>query len=186
MSRIKINLDALGICASTLCLIHCLAFPLVIAVIPLLRGGVEQPATLIRLSRTEGDCCARQAWTVAPPSVPAPVECKHCAREPIAMTTDSARYNCCSSPFDAMVHLGLLATVAPLGVVAWIAGYRRHKASGVVWLGLIGLGLLVSTLLLGTDVLSRRGEQVMTVGGSICIASAHLWNRRECCCCRWP
>jgi hypothetical protein len=154
LSRIKVNLDALGICASTLCMIHCLAFPLVMAAIPLLRGGAEQPATSIRLSPTEADCCARQA--------------------------------CCSSPFDSWVHLGLLATVAPLGMVAWIAGYRRHKALGVLSLGLVGLGLLGSALLLGPDLLSGRGEQVMTVTGSICMASAHLWNRRQCDCCRWP
>lgn len=31
-----------------------------------------------------------------------------------------------------------------------------------------------------------RGEQFMTVAGSICMVAAHLWNRRECRCCRTP
>ena len=33
--RIRFNLDALGVCASTLCMVHCLVFPLLLAALPL-------------------------------------------------------------------------------------------------------------------------------------------------------
>lgn len=186
LSRIHINLDAWGMCASTLCMIHCLAFPLVVAAMALLRDGAEKPAAANRLSPAEADCCANHAGDATLSSTSAAVPCEHCAREALAGTTDSASYSCCSSPFDFRVHLGLLTLVVPLGMVAWIVGYRRHKAAGILWLGLAGLGLLVSALLIGHHLWDGRGEQVMTVAGSMCMVSAHLWNRRRCRCCRWP
>ncbi len=57
---------------------------------------------------------------------------------------------------------------------------------GVVCLGLLGVLLLAGALLFGTYLLGGRGEQAMTVIGSICMVSAHLWNRRQCRCCRTP
>lgn len=74
--------------------------------------------------------------------------------------------------------------MAPLGIVAWGAGYRKHKRLGVLILGFVGVFLLSVALLFGHNFLGGRGEQVMTVLGSICMVSAHLWNRRQCRCCK--
>lgn len=183
---IKVNFDALGICASTLCMIHCVAFPLVTVAIPLLCGGAEAPSASSQSASMQASYCADQACEVSGPSMPAIVECEHCAREARVATTDPGHFDCCSSPLDFLVHLGLLATVAPLGTVAWITGYRRHRTAGILWLGLIGMGVLGSALLFGNDLLGSRGEQMMTIAGSICMVSAHLWNRRQCSCCRAP
>ena len=35
MKSVRINLDALGMCASSLCMIHCLVFPTLLAVLPM-------------------------------------------------------------------------------------------------------------------------------------------------------
>jgi hypothetical protein len=94
--------------------------------------------------------------------------------------------SCCSTPTDFWIHVGLLATVAPLGFVAWRAGYRKHGRLGVLGLGLAGVLLLSGALLFGHNLLGGRGEQVTTVLGSICMVSAHLWNRRQCRCCKTP
>jgi hypothetical protein len=77
----------------------------------------------------------------------------------------------------------LLAAVAPLGIVAWVAGYRKHRRLGVLGLGLAGVLLLSGALLFGHQLLGGRGEQVMTVAGSTLMVLAHLRNRRQCLCC---
>jgi hypothetical protein len=50
MRSFRFNLDALGVCASTLCMVHCLVFTLLLAVLPAWKlsaeaaqRGVEEP-----------------------------------------------------------------------------------------------------------------------------------------------
>jgi len=182
MPRIRFNLDALGMCASSLCMIHCLIFPLLLAALPLLN-----------LSFRDRDSEAANVATSLqpPPSLASADEC--CAEDtccPESQTAvpqaDNDHSACCSTPVDFWIHVGLFIAVAPLGLVAWGAGYRQHRRLGVLALGLTGVVLLAGALLFGTQLLGGRGEQVMTVLGSICMVSAHLWNRRQCRCCRAP
>lgn len=179
MMRIRFNLDALGVCASTLCMIHCLVLPLLLAALPLLSlSGGEQEAIASDSAATassaaacciEGECIADQD-----------------AKALVAGISDKSCAACCATPLDFWIHVGLLATVAPLGFVAWGAGYRRHRRFGVLALGASGVLLLCCALMFGHLFLGGRGEQVLTVIGSICMVSAHLWNRRQCRCCRTP
>ena len=147
--RIRFDLDALGVCASTLCMIHCLVFPLLLVALPLwnLSSGTDDSVAAEGLAR----CVA-----------------------------------CCSTSGDFWIHAGFLATVAPMGLVAWGAGYRHHRRLKALGLGAVGVLLLFGALLFGHQLFGRRGEQVMTVTGSICMVSAHLWNRCQCRCCRSP
>ena len=183
MRSVRLNLDALGMCASTLCLLHCLALPLLLAALPMWtlsatqanRNANGQPATAD--TRTEGEIKSPNDY------------CDHEGRA--AATVGSGEGNvvragCCSTPTDFWVHVGLLTAIVPLGVVAWGAGYHKHRRLGVLGLGLAGVFLLSGALLFGPNLLGGRGEQVMTVTGSICMVSAHLWNRRQCRCCRKP
>lgn len=179
MMRIRFNLDALGVCASTLCMIHCLVLPLLLAALPLLSlSGSEQvsmAATPAVATSSTAACCLDG-------------ECK--SELEVAATNaqvdDVACAACCSTPLDYWIHVGLLATVAPLGLVAWGVGYRHHRRLGVLALGAVGVVLLAGALLFGTQFFGGRGEQVLTVTGSICMVSAHLWNRRQCHCCKTP
>jgi len=133
----KPNLDALGVCASTLCLVHCLAFPLLVTVATFF--------TADSLTATEASICGQ-------------------------------------TPLDFWIHAGLLAAVAPIGMTAWGLGYRRHRDSSILFLGVVGVGLLVTALLLGHHLMDGQGERVMTLAGSIAIVSAHVLNRRQCQC----
>ncbi|MBC8355439.1 MAG: MerC domain-containing protein [Planctomycetes bacterium] len=179
MMRIRLNLDALGVCASTLCMIHCLVLPLLLAALPLwsLSGNdhVSNAATPLAASSStaaycvDGECRSEQVIAASD-----------------AQGGEEACAACCSTPLDFWIHVGLLATVAPLGLVAWGVGYRHHRRLGVLALGAFGVLLLASALLFGTQLFGGRGEQVLTVTGSICMVSAHLWNRRQCRCCRTP
>jgi len=160
----RFNLDALGMCASSLCMVHCLVFPLLLAFLPMwsLAAPTEDVA---KAEQCPADACCHSAESHAG-----------------AVASDS----CCGTPVDYWIHVGLLGTVAPLGIVAWGMGYRQHHRLGVVGLGLFGVLLLCGALLFGHRLLDGRGEQIMTVLGSICMVSAHLWNRHQCRCCRSP
>lgn len=131
----KLNMDTLGMGASTLCLAHCLAFPLLIAAVPL-----------------------------------------------FGSTESSAGLGCAGTPFDFWIHVALLGVVVPVGMTAWGLGYRRHKDSGILLLGAVGVAFLVAALMFGHHWMDGYGERVMTVAGSIAMVSAHLLNRRQCRC----
>lgn len=195
MKSIRLNLDALGVCASTLCMIHCLVLPLLLAVLPLWNLSAtaqnsvaafaptdESPAANASPSEAVGceerDCCPGTGALSDAASLPVTTAL------PASAVGEHA--GCCSTPTDFWIHVGLLAAVAPLGLIAWSAGYRRHRRMGVLGLGLAGVLLLCAALLFGQHLLGGRGEQVMTVLGSVCMVSAHLWNRRQCRCCRSP
>lgn len=148
----RFGLDSAGVCASTLCMIHCLASPLVLAVLP--------------------------SWKPEPPAQPQVCCETECQSEPATPLAE-----CCGSPGSFWLHAGLLALVAPLGIVAWVRGYRQHGHIETLWLGVVGLLLASGALVFGQSLFLGRGEQVLTVAGSLCMASAHLWNqhRRPCC-----
>lgn len=179
MIRIRINLDALGVCASTLCMIHCLVLPLLLAALPLssLTGGEQETlaSSFGAASSSAAACCVDEECSLDQDAAPRN-----------AGISDEACAACCLTPLDFWIHVGLLATVAPLGLVAWGAGYRHHRRIGVLALGTFGVLLLSTALLIGNQLFGGRGEQVLTVIGSICMVSAHLWNRRQCRCFRTP
>jgi len=165
---IRLNLDALGMCASTLCMIHCLVFPLLLAALPTWKLAAEEVHEVADEGCTERDCCPTASATTS------------------SGDANGRSASCCSTPTDFWIHVGLLAAVAPLGIVAWGAGYSHHRRMGALALGMFGVLLLCGALFLGHHLLGGRGEQVMTVAGSICMVTAHSWNRRQCRCCRAP
>ena len=132
-----VNLDTLGVCASTLCLVHCMAFPVLVTAAAFFSsdGGATSEASL-----------------------------------------------CGNTPLGYWIHAGLLGAVAPIGMAAWGCGYRRHRDSSILFLGSVGILLLIGALLFGHHMMDGRGEQVMTLSGSIAIVGAHLLNRRRCDC----
>ena len=171
MKRFRFNLDALGVCASALCMVHCLVFPLLLLLLPFLptlgigqANGSTPVVAEVQAVSIDEECC--------PSSANAPLA-----------SDDFKRAACCSTPTDFWIHVGLFAAVAPIGLIAWGAGYRQHGYVGVLLLGGAGVALLSGALLFGHNVLFGRGEQVMTVAGSMCMVSAHVWNRQKCRCC---
>lgn len=152
--RTKLNWDLLGSCAATACMIHCLAFPLIVAMLPFLSGA---SAATIDVDE--------QVFTA----------------ENIDASGDCPR-SCCSSPVEFWTHVALFTAVAPIGLIAWGNGYRQHGQLSVVILGSCGIALLLLALIIGSQLFAGAGEMYMTVLGSICMVAAHLWNRRACSC----
>jgi len=158
-------------------MIHCLVFPILLAALPAWTLTSDAAA----VGAMESSATSGASVGMLPVSAsPAGQAC--CA----AADSETDNAGCCSNPTDFWIHTGLLATVAPLGMIAWGAGYRKHHGQGVLWLGTTGVVLLCGAILFGTRVFGASGEQMMTVSGSICMVSAHLWNRRRCRCCGTP
>ena len=55
MKALRINLDALGMCASTLCMIHCLAFPVLLAILPMWTQGMNEADRIATAQLTKAD-----------------------------------------------------------------------------------------------------------------------------------
>lgn len=77
-------------------------------------------------------------------------------------------------------HVMLLWFVIPLSLVALSLGCRTHKDWRVALLGFVGLAMLITTAVLGHDILGETGERVMTLMGAGAIAAGHLLNYTLC------
>lgn len=120
MFKIQLLSDKLAIALSSICVVHCLFFPLIIVLVPSL----------------------------------------------------SAVLNVDHDVF----HKGLLYIVVPLGLFALFLGYRRHKNSTVLWIGLSALFALSTISMLGHKVLGEQLEVILTVITASILAYAHFRN----------
>lgn len=75
---------------------------------------------------------------------------------------------------DPLIHEVGLALALMLGVVAFGAGALRHARREPLALGLAGLGLMATALL----VRHGAGEAALTVAGVALLAAGHWWNGR--------
>jgi len=84
---------------------------------------------------------------------------------------------------DETFHLWLLMAVLPVSFFALATGYVVHKNSSIVVLGLTGILLLDSAVIIGHDLLGESGEVILTVIGSVLVTVGHIGNlkrRRQC------
>lgn len=111
-------LDLSAVSLSALCLVHCLALPVLAAMLPLASAWVQSE------------------W----------------------------------------VHVVFVLIAAPLSALALLHGGPGHRAPAP-WLALAGLG--VGLLAFGALGPIRSWETPVTVAGSLCLATVHLWNWRR-------
>lgn len=86
---------------------------------------------------------------------------------------------------QAWVHVALALFVAPVGLYAFISGYRHHKNKFLLAIGVLGVLLVVSALLINHEHgPHEHGFELdyLTVVGSLILVVAHLWNRKACLC----
>ncbi len=87
------------------------------------------------------------------------------------------------------VHIVMAFFVLPVGLYAFVSGYRRHGQKRVLVFGLLGLFLIAGAafwpVLFFAGGLAKEGrffwEEGVTIIGSFFLLSAHLINRRACC-----
>jgi drug/metabolite transporter (DMT)-like permease len=79
---------------------------------------------------------------------------------------------------DYAFHQLILFFIVPVSVLALSMGYRHHRNTKVVMISVMGLCVLVATGFIEHELLGHWGEAILTVIGSLIIASAHLQNAR--------
>lgn len=114
------GLDALAMLLSGLCLLHCLALPVLVAALPLAASSLV---------------------------------------------------------VDERFHQWLLLGAVPTSLFALGWGWRRHHSPLVLWLGVIGLILMVFAAFgVQFEWIDATGERALTVAGAVMLAIAHLRN----------
>ncbi len=81
---------------------------------------------------------------------------------------------------DELFHRVLLLVVLPVSAYALWSGLRKHNSGKVLALGVAGMVMLMVTAVIGHDVFGENGERLMTVLGSLLVASSHIRNFRLC------
>ncbi|MDP5280032.1 MerC domain-containing protein [Sphingomonas sp. DG1-23] len=102
----------------------------------------------------------------------------HCAGLPLLLAALPALSRGIAIP--ERFHLWMLAFAIPMSAIALVAALRRHGRGETLVLGSIGLALMTTGALAFAET---SAETAMTIGGSLCLASAHILNlhRRH-----WP
>lgn len=75
-------------------------------------------------------------------------------------------------------HGLMLWLVVPTSFVGLLMGYRLHRRAGVVGLGFVAIVVLGAAAIWGHNAWSETREVVVSVAGSLMLASAHWQNFR--------
>ena len=79
---------------------------------------------------------------------------------------------------DEIVHRILAVFLICIALLAFVPGYRNHRNSLVIAVGVAGLGLLVSTGFVLEHFISSGLEIGLTITGSLLLVGAHTANWR--------
>ncbi len=79
-----------------------------------------------------------------------------------------------------LIHYMLLFIVVPISSFALIVGLNNHKNSFIFFVGLLGLAILVSALLIELPITIISGEILLTIVGSFLVSFAHYKNYKLC------
>ena len=79
-----------------------------------------------------------------------------------------------------LVHYLIVALAVPISSIALAVGYRNHKKASYLIIGIVGLSVLILAVILGENLLSELGEQLVTLFGSLLVAFSHFKNYRTC------
>jgi hypothetical protein len=112
-------LDRIAISLSAICIVHCLAVPLIVAILPIAAisfGG------------------------------------------------------------DAHFHALILWLVVPVSLIGLVMGFRVHGRVSLVALGVAGVVILALAATVGHEQWPALAEVLVSVGGSLLLASAHWMN----------
>ena len=86
-----------------------------------------------------------------------------------------------SVSFDnEFIHYLILALAIPISIFALSAGYKAHKSLSMIFIGFLGLSILLFAVLFGNNLFGEIGEKGLTLFGSVIVASAHYRNLKVC------
>lgn len=80
------------------------------------------------------------------------------------------------------IHLGMALFVVPVGLFAFLSGYKHHRQKGVLSLGILGILLVAGASFLPHELVEVGEFDVVTIAGGLVLVLAHVLNRRACAC----
>jgi FtsH-binding integral membrane protein len=81
---------------------------------------------------------------------------------------------------NELIHKVFLIIVLPVSLYALISGYKNHKISSYLYLGISGLWLLIFAVFFGEGVFGEFAEKSLTLIGSIVVAYSHYKKYQAC------
>ncbi len=81
---------------------------------------------------------------------------------------------------NELIHKIILLIAIPVSLYALGLGYKNHKILSFLFIGIGGLLILVSAVILGESFLGESGEKITTLTGSILVCYAHFTNHQTC------
>ena len=102
----------------------------------------------------------------------------HCLFVPSFVILSSAFF---ATTFDnEFVHNLILFFAIPISLFALALGYKNHSALSYFLVGIIGLIILISAVILGEPLYGETGEILFTMLGSVFVVFAHYKNHQIC------
>ena len=81
---------------------------------------------------------------------------------------------------NEFIHYLIILLAIPISLYALSLGYRAHDRITFLFIGIIGLSMLFTAILMGESILSEYGEKGITLFGSIIVAYSHFKNLQIC------
>ena len=81
---------------------------------------------------------------------------------------------------NEFIHKIFLILVIPISLYALISGYNNHKMSSYLYMGILGLWLLIFAVFFGEVVFGEFAEKSLTLFGSLIVATSHYKNYQIC------
>ena len=81
---------------------------------------------------------------------------------------------------NELVHKLLVFTAVPLSIFALTLGYKNHQSIAPIPIGILGLLIFISAVILGEDNIGEFGEKMLTLLGSMLVAYSHFKNYKIC------
>ena len=81
---------------------------------------------------------------------------------------------------NELIHYLILVLAIPISLYALISGYKVHKKISFLFLGLLGLSILLLAVIYGEIIFGEFGEKGLTLLGSIIVVFSHFKNLKVC------
>ena len=81
---------------------------------------------------------------------------------------------------EEFFHWAMVMMAIPISTTSLFVGCQKHEKRQVLLVGGVGLALLLAPFAVPHEVISEQIEVVITVLGSLLLATAHIMNFRLC------
>ncbi|MFL2482379.1 MAG: MerC domain-containing protein [Woeseiaceae bacterium] len=81
---------------------------------------------------------------------------------------------------NEFIHKLLVWVAVPISSFALFTGYKNHKTTTFLPIGILGLTALIVAVVLGESMLGEYGEKGFTLLGSMLVALSHFKNYQIC------